>query len=126
MIKMKTKGDLKRTKKFLNFISNNTYILNTLKKYGEIGVNALSVATPKRSGLTASSWYYDIKTSNGQYSIEWKNSNIVKGVNIAIVLQYGHGTGTGGYVKGIDYINPALKPVFDRIADDLWKEVTNA
>lgn len=93
-------------------------------KYGKIGVEALRKETPKDSGLTADSWYYEIKENKGSTTIEWNNSHVNKNVNIAVIIQTGHGTGTGGYVKGIDYINPAMRPVFQEIADNLWREVT--
>ena len=97
-----------------------------LKKYGDLGVAALSANTPLRTGETASSWGYDIEVSSGQSKIIFTNSHINKGVNIAIILQYGHGTGTGGYVEGRDYINPAIQPIFDGIAEAAWKEVTRS
>lgn len=93
-----------------------------LDKYGQEGVMALQENTPKETGLTASSWYYEIVKTNTGYSIQWKNSNIQNGVPIAIILQYGHATGTGGYVEGTDYINPAIGPIFERIAKNAWKE----
>lgn len=89
-----------------------------------MGVKALSEATPVLSGKTASSWGYQISKGHGSFSIHWTNSNINDGVPIAVIIQYGHGTGWGGYVQGIDYINPALRPVFQDIADQVWKEVT--
>lgn len=95
-----------------------------LDKYGRDGVAALSSATPVDSGNTANSWYYEIENKKGQVRINFLNSNINQGVPIAIMLQYGHGTGTGGWVQGRDYINPAIQPVFDRILQDIWKEVT--
>jgi hypothetical protein len=95
-----------------------------LDKYGKDGVAALSSATPVDSGNTANSWYYEIENKKGQVRINFLNSNINQGVPIAIILQYGHGTGTGGWVQGRDYINPAIQPVFDRILQDIWKEVT--
>lgn len=95
-----------------------------LDKYGRDGVAALSSATPVDSGNTANSWYYEIENKKGQVRINFLNSNINQGVPIAIILQYGHGTGTGGWVQGRDYINPAIQPVFDRILQDIWKEVT--
>lgn len=97
--------------------------LSILDKYGRQGVIALESATPKDTGLTASSWYYTIKRQNGRVSLSFSNSNIQNGVPIAIVLQYGHGTGTGGWVEGRDYINPAIQPIFDKIAEEAWKEV---
>ena len=98
--------------------------LGYLDKYGREGVAALASATPVDSGLTASSWYYEITNGNGSATITFLNSNVNKGVPIAIILQYGHGTGTGGWVEGRDYINPAIQPIFDRIANDAWREVT--
>lgn len=124
MIRFKQKGDFRHTERFLKKASERSY-LNTLKKYGKAGVEALASATPKESGETAASWDYEIVPTGGGYSIFWTNSNIHKGVNIAVILQYGHGTGTGGYVKGIDYINPAILPIFERIADEAWKEVAS-
>lgn len=97
------------------------------KKYAEAGVRALAKATPRDSGVTAESWYYDIEEDNNSITITWSNSNVVDGwAVIAILLQYGHGTGTGGYVRGRDYINPAMKQIFQEMADDLWEEVRNA
>nr|DAH12804.1 MAG TPA: type I neck protein [Caudoviricetes sp.] len=94
-----------------------------LHQYGQMGVDALAAATPKDTGKTAGSWYYDIGIDTNGLKITWRNSNENKGVNIAIILQYGHGTRNGGYVKGIDYINPALKSVFSDLADAIWTEV---
>ena len=122
MITIKHKGDFKKTDNFLAKILKRDYV-SVLNKYGQQGVAALSSATPVDTGLTASSWSYEIVENSSGISIYWKNSNIVKGVSIAVILQYGHGTGTGGYVEGTDYINPALKPVFEKIADAAWKEV---
>ena len=122
MIVIKQKGDFKKTSTFLNRITH-TGIYRNLDFYGRKGVKALSNATPRDSGKTASSWYYDIKTSKDGITISWYNRNLNKNVPIAVILQYGHGTRTGGYVKGIDYINPALRPIFDEIADQVWKEV---
>lgn len=122
MITIKHKGDFKKTDNFLAKILKRDYI-SVLNKYGQQGVAALSAATPVDTGLTASSWSYEIVEDSSGIKIYWKNSNIVKGVSIAVILQYGHGTGTGGYVEGTDYINPALKPVFEKIADAAWKEV---
>lgn len=102
---------------------NNT---SRLDEYGRMGVEALRQATPVDSGLTASSWSYKIVKEHGSVSIEWLNNNIQNGVNIAVILQYGHGTRNGGYVQGRDYINPAIRPIFDGIADSAWKEVTDA
>ena len=123
-ISFTSKGDFSKTIKFLNKVKN-VKINNILSKYGEIGVNALSQATPKDSGVTSRSWNYKIEVNNDNASIVWYNTNVVKGVNIAVILQYGHGTRNGGWVEGRDYINPAMKPIFDKIADQVWKEVIN-
>lgn len=96
-----------------------------LEKYGEKGVQALREATPKDSGETAKSWSYEIVEGENQWSIVWKNSNIHNGYSVALMLQYGHGTGTGGYVEGIDFINPAIRGIFNQMAEDAWREVTS-
>lgn len=124
MVVFKQKGNFNKTETFLKKTLAEKYD-SILLKYAQMGVKELEKATPVDSGKTASSWYYEIKKSKDGFTIEWKNSNIVKGVNIAIILQYGHGTGTGGYVQGIDYINPAMRPVFDKLSEELWKEVRN-
>lgn len=124
-IKFIHKGDFKKTDRFLNKMKKQDY-LKILNKYGQIGVQALSNATPVDSGTTAASWNFEVKSSRTGATIYWTNSNINRGVNIAVILQYGHGTGTGGYVQCRDYINPAMRPVFDKIADEAWKEVTSA
>ena len=124
MITFKQKGDFKKTKKSLNNMLDRKY-LDMLSKYGQIGVDALRAATPIDTGKTADSWYYEIEQDKGKTSIVWSNSNINQNVNIAVILQYGHGTGGGGYVAGRDYINPAMRPIFDSIADQAWKEVTS-
>lgn len=97
-----------------------------LRRYGDEGVRALSSTTPHRTGYTAGSWYYVIEDLGGIYKISWHNSHVNQGYNIAVLLQYGHGTGTGGYVVGRDYINPAIQPVFDNIVDKVWRGVTSA
>lgn len=125
MIVLKHKGDFSKTTNFLKRITKLDY-KSILSKYGKMGVDALAKATPIDTGLTASSWSYEIVEDDGGATIYWKNSNVVKGVSIAVILQYGHGTGTGGYVEGIDYINPALRSIFEGIADDAWKEVTGS
>lgn len=114
-----------KTEKFLESIKH-LQIMSILQQYGEIGKTVLSAATPKDTGKTAAAWSYEIEQDANGYTIYWTNDNINENVNIAIILQYGHGTGTGGYVAGRDYINPAIVPVFDQIADAAWKEVTNA
>ena len=107
------------------FLKNTTKIgyLRILEKYGREGAAALALATPVDTGLTSSSWGYEVHSSGNSFTINWTNSDIVDGVLIAIILQYGHGTRNGGYVQGRDYINPALRSVFDKIADEAWKEV---
>ena len=120
----KTKGSFENTNKFFKKMSQKN-IFKSFDKYGEEGVAALTASTPVDTGKTASSWSYEIRKTNSSISIVWKNSNIVDGVPIAVVLQYGHGTATGGYVQGVDYINPALQPIFERISKEIWKEVTD-
>lgn len=123
MITFKHKGDFSRTSKFLQKAKNINKTID-LDTYGRQGVAALASATPVDTGLTASSWSYKIKRTNNTTSIEFYNSNIQNGVPIAIILQYGHGTRNGGWVEGRDYINPAIQPIFDKIVDNAWKEVT--
>lgn len=123
MISFSQKGDFARTTKYLNRIKNVNK-LTVFDKYGQAGVAALRSATPVDSGTTAGSWYYKVERSGSTTSIVFCNSNINKGVPIAIILQYGHGTRNGGYVQGRDYINPAIQPVFDKLANEAWKEVT--
>lgn len=125
MITITQKGDFSKTESFLQKIKELAHI-SDLDKYGRLGVEALSNATPKDTGKTASSWSYNIEHKSGGAVINWTNSNINEGVPIAIIIQYGHGTGWGSYVEGIDYINPAMKPVFDSIATDVLKEVTKS
>lgn len=122
MINFRQKGDFSKLTHFLEK-AKEIVKLGDLDRYGREGVQALSSATPVESGLTASSWYYTIEHGRDSASISFHNSNINKGVPIAIILQYGHGTRNGGWVEGRDYINPAIQPVFDKIADDAWKEV---
>lgn len=124
-VTVKTKGNFRKTEKLLKKIRSGDYI-PSLDRFGQIGVDALQTATPARSGLTASSWGYEIEKDETGIKIQWVNRNVNDGANVAILIQYGHGTGTGGYVQGIDYINPALKPIFDAIADEAWKEVRKA
>lgn len=125
MIRFKVNGDFSKTKNSLKKLKNVSE-LETLDKFGQLGVEALRAATPKDTGKTAESWDYEIVKEGNKTSIFWTNSNTNKNVNIAIILQYGHGTRQGGYVQGIDYINPAMREVFEKIANDAWKEVTNA
>jgi len=123
MIVFRQKGDFSKLTRYLEK-AKHAVRLSDLDKYGREGVAALASATPVESGLTANSWYYEITNKNGLVAIDFKNSNVNKGVLIAIILQFGHGTGSGGWVQGRDYINPAIQPIFDKIADDAWREVT--
>lgn len=123
MISFRQKGDFSKLNRFLEKAKGAAH-LSVLDKYGREGVAALSSATPVESGKTADSWFYEIERKKGSATIVFKNSNINNGVPIAIILQYGHGTGTGGWVEGRDYINPAIQPIFDRIANAAWEEVT--
>lgn len=125
MIRVVSKGNFKHTE---NFLTKALRInpLSILKKYGEEGVEALSNSTPKDTGLTARSWSYQVEKNNDVYSISWSNSNIQNGINIAVILDVGHGTSNGGYVQGRNYIQPTLRPIFDKIAYSAWKEVTDA
>ena len=123
MISFTHKGDFSKLTRFLERMKNSVS-LGILDRYGREGVAALASATPVDTGLTASSWYYKIEHSNNRIRINFYNSNIQNGVPIAIILQYGHGTGTGGWVEGVDYINPALRLVFNKMAKDAWGEVT--
>lgn len=122
MLKVKHRGNFKNIDRFLNRIQNREY-LNNLEDYGKLGVEALRASTPKDSGKTADSWVYAIEEGDESTSIVWTNTNENDGVNVALILQHGHGTGTGGYVEGIDYINPAMRPIFQHIADNAWKGV---
>ena len=122
IIVFKQKGNFKKTRKFLKRCSN-LQLDDLLDQYGKEGVEALARATPKETGKTAASWNYAVHKSDGRITITWSNSNIVDGVPIAVILQYGHGTRNGGYVEGVDYINPAMRPIFERIAQRAWGEV---
>ena len=123
MITFKNKGDFSHITYFLKSAGEGIK-LKDLAKYGQAGVNALRDATPVDSGKTAESWKYDIDRSKDTISITFYNTNVSKGIPIVILLQYGHGTRNGGWVEGRDFINPAIQPVFDKIAEDAWKEVT--
>ena len=125
MISFKQKGDFSKLTGFLERIKESVKI-GDLDKFGRGGVEALSSTTPVNTGKTANSWYYEIENKNGVATISFNNSNIQNGVPIAIILQYGHGTGTGGWVEGRDYINPAIRPIFDEIAENAWREVTKS
>ena len=122
MIRFRQKGNFSKLSNFLER-AKNVVRIGDLDKYGREGVATLASATPVESGLTASSWTYEIVRGKGSVAIRFNNSNIQNGVPIAIILQYGHGTGTGGWVEGRDYINPSVQPLFDKIADNAWKEV---
>lgn len=122
LITFRHRGSFTKTERFLNHLKGRRY-LNVLERYGQMGVDALSSATPVDSGVTASSWTFEIEQTGKGATISWLNSNVNQNVVIALILQYGHGTGTGGYVEGRDYINPAMRPVFDKIAEQAWKEV---
>lgn len=123
MISFRQRGDFSKTMQFLVKAKKGVK-LSDLDKYGREGVAALASATPVDTGETANSWYYEIVHENGTITITFNNSHIQNGVPIAVILQYGHGTGTGGWVEGRDYINPAIQPIFDKIAENAWKEVT--
>ena len=123
MITFRQKGDFSKLTRFLERAKEAVHI-GDLDKYGREGVKALSSATPVKTGITAKSWTYKIEQQKGSVSISFNNTNIQNGVPIAIILQYGHGTRNGGWVQGRDYINPAIQPIFDRIAEEAWKEVT--
>ena len=123
MINFTQTGDFNNTEEYLSRLSRGD-LSQVLSKYGTVGVNALSNATPTDSGLTSESWYYTIESRPGYYSIRWHNSNVHNGIPIAVLIQYGHGTRNGGYVQGRDYIMPAMRPIFDQIAEEAWKEVT--
>ncbi len=125
MVQITSYGSFDHTENFLKRILRGS-MYDRLDGYARRGVSALASATPVDSGLTAASWGYEIRKSRGGCVITWTNSNINDGVSVAIILQYGHGTGTGGYVQGRDYINPAIRPIFDEIADSVWREVTSA
>lgn len=123
MIRLESKGDWAQTKSWFRRVGRNDYIRQVLEHYASKGVAALASATPARSGLTAASWSSEVRVGSGKSEIIWTNTNANSGVNIAVILQYGHGTGTGGYVAGEDYINPAIRPVMDQIANDIMKAV---
>lgn len=124
-VNFEVSGGFTKTERFLNRMKRREY-LNVLDEFGRDGVQALRNTTPVDSGATAEAWDYEIKRTRNYTEIVWTNSNINDGVPIAVILQYGHGTGTGGYVQGRDYINPAIRPVFDKIAEKAWKVVTSA
>lgn len=123
MISFRQNGDFSKLNSYLERIKQAVK-LSDLDRFGREGVNALRSATPVDSGLTASSWEYNIERNNSGAAIQFYNTNVNQGVNIAIILQYGHSTKNGGWVEGRDYINPAIRPIFDKLAEEAWKEVT--
>jgi len=125
MITFESSGSFVNVDRFLERMAKEE-ILSALNQYAELGVSALASATPSKSGATANAWSCEVTSKRNNYTITWSNSNVNDGVNVAVILQYGHGTGTGGYVQGRDYINPAIQPIFDKIADEVWKVVTSA
>lgn len=122
MFRIRSSGSFKNSKRFLQEVQKQNFMA-LLDHYGKDGIIALSMNTPRDTGETSVSWGYQVIMDKGEARLEFTNSNINKGVPIAVILQYGHGTGTGGYVQGRDYINPAIQPVFDRIVDSIWTEV---
>lgn len=125
MLTVRQKGDFSKLTRYLTDLKGiKTRIRSILEDYGNRGVLALSKATPVDTGLTSQSWYYEVEVGDTVSSLTFYNSNVNKGIPIAILIQYGHGTGTGGWVQGRDYINPALRPIFDELSDAIWKEVT--
>lgn len=123
LIKFNHKGNFNKTEKFFARVLKRDYLM-ILEKYGQIGVKALQEATPSMSGKTAESWDFGIEEENGRTTLYWTNSNENQGVNIAILLIYGHGLQNGAYVEGFNFVDPAMRPIFDKIADECWKEVT--
>jgi hypothetical protein len=124
MIYATSQGDFKKTTSFLEFLKSGK-MFDVLNSYGRQGVDALSRATPIDTGETAHSWGYQTEIRRDKASISWYNTHRESNVNIAVIIQYGHGTGTGGYIAGRDYINPAIRPIFDKILSDVWRQVTN-
>lgn len=125
MIRMTSSGNTRNTEKFLAAMMTDQPYRNA-RRFAELGVDRLRQATPKDSGLTAEQWSYEIVQNGSSFTIWWNNTNVVNGFNVAVGLQYGHGTGSGGYVQGRDYINPSLSGIFKSIIDDVWKEVQKA
>lgn len=124
-ITIEHRGSFRKSERFFKALKERRY-MNALNKYGQMGVDALASATPKDTGKTASCWTYTIERDEDRTAISWENTNVVHYVNIAEILQYGHATGTGGYVQGRDYINPTMQPILDMIAKKVWKEVKQA
>lgn len=126
MFNVSTSGSFSKTRSFLQALKLDSKIKSILHKGGLDGVLALAAATPSKTGRAASSWNYEVSRKGSVYILTFTNSDIEDGFPVVVMIQYGYGTGTGGYVQGIDYINPALRPIFDRIADEIWKAVTSA
>ena len=122
IVSVTQKGNFKKSERFLRKVVG-LHFENKLKHYGELGVQALKAATPKDTGTTAESWNYEIVYEDGRTVLYWRNENLSEGIPVVIILQYGHVTRNGGFVEGIDFINPALKPLFERMAKEAWKEV---
>lgn len=125
MINVTSSGSFQKTTKFLEFAKSDR-MFAVLDHYGRVGTDLLSSATPRETGETAQSWRHTVTHQNGSHAINWYNTHSEDGVNIAVIIQYGHGTGTGGYVQGIDYINPVIRPLFETILNDIWRQVMNA
>jgi hypothetical protein len=125
MIEVTSSGDFKKTEAFLLAMKRGE-VYDILEKYGQQGRDALASATPIDSGITRESWKYEVVRKNGKYQIIWRNTNVESGIPVAILIQYGHATGTGGWVEGRDYINPAIQPLFDKIANEVWERVKRA
>lgn len=123
MITIESQGEWKLTRNWFDRMTKLDLAL-IMNQFGKEGVSALAAATPSKSGLTSKSWNYEVTRKGNNWKITWTNSNVNKGANIAVLIQYGHGTRNGGYVVGRDYINPAIRPIFDKIAEKAWKEVT--
>ena len=123
MITIESQGEWKMTRNWFDRMTKLDLAL-IMNQFGKEGVSALQAATPSKSGLTSKSWDYEVTRKGNNWKITWTNSHVNKGANIAVLIQYGHGTRNGGYVVGRDYINPAIRPVFDKIAAKAWKEVT--
>lgn len=126
MISIRSRGSFNKVESFLRRMKTQNKIEDILHKYGVEGVSALSLATPEESGKTAHSWGYEVKRRGSVYSLIWTNSDIENGFPVAVMIQYGYGTGTGGYVQPRDYVNPALRPIFEKIATEVWRVVTTA
>lgn len=123
MLTFSQSGDFGNTERFLKNVANDSFFAN-LDSYGKAGVQALADNTPRDSGETAQSWGYKVIRSRTNPGIEWYNTNVNDGTSVAILIQYGHATKSGGYISGRDYINPVIRPIFDKIAEDIWKKVT--